>query len=167
MNKATSPRFTIDFPGKKIIGTKASFDKASKGFGPIYEELTFKTAKHPDFELIVKQPKKQIARAKRTYDGLDFKMMEDYLAIQKDGEMLRREYDAVKKMAKTAGKSVYPITKKWFLDKFSTEENPFDVKAAVEMIAAISTEGIIEAAVKEAAADPENKVVNIPTVVNE
>ena len=29
-------RFTIDFFGQKIIGTKASFNKASKGYGPEY-----------------------------------------------------------------------------------------------------------------------------------
>ena len=39
-------RFTINFIEKQIIGTKASFDKASKGFGPIYEELAAKAANH-------------------------------------------------------------------------------------------------------------------------
>ena len=41
MKKATAStvRFTINFIKKQIIGTKASFDKASKGSGPIYEEL--------------------------------------------------------------------------------------------------------------------------------
>ena len=37
--KKHAVRFTVDFINQKIIGTKASFDKASKGFGPIYEEL--------------------------------------------------------------------------------------------------------------------------------
>lgn len=35
-------RFTIDFFNKTITGTKASFDKAGKGFGAEYEELTAK-----------------------------------------------------------------------------------------------------------------------------
>lgn len=173
MNKATnnSPRFTIDFPGKKIIGTKASFDKASKGFGSIYEELASKVAKHPDFELIVKQPKKQIARAKRTYAGLNDALMEDFIAIQKESEKLRREYDAVRKMAKKAGKSVYPLTKKWFLEKFSTEEKPFNVEEAKKAITAAM---LVAAAAKAAAVDPEanedqqdNNVVNMPAAVNE
>lgn len=49
MKKATAStvRFTINFIKKQIIGTKASFDKASKGSGPIYEELAEKVAKHP------------------------------------------------------------------------------------------------------------------------
>ena len=48
-----SERFIIDFINKKIIGTKASFDKASKGSGAIYEELATKVAKHPAFELVI------------------------------------------------------------------------------------------------------------------
>lgn len=48
-------RFTIDFFNKTITGTKASFDKAGKGFGAEYEELTAKMAAHPDFELRVKE----------------------------------------------------------------------------------------------------------------
>ena len=35
-------RFTLDFFKKTITGTKASFNKANKGFGPEYEELTSK-----------------------------------------------------------------------------------------------------------------------------
>lgn len=165
MNKTTksnAPRFTINFIKKEIIGTQASFDKASKGFGSIYEELADKVAKHPDFALTVKEQKRQITRAKRTYDGLDFKLMEDYIAIQKNGETLRREYDAVKAMAKSAGKSLYPITKKWFLDKFSTEKKPFDVKEAKEAI----TEAMIASATSKVSA-PKNNVSDMPVAVNQ
>ena len=45
MKKQTNAvRFTINFIAKEITGTKASFDKASKGFGPVYEELAEKVA---------------------------------------------------------------------------------------------------------------------------
>lgn len=53
MNTTTSTnsavRFTIDFFKQTITGTKASFAKAGKGFGPEYEELTAKMAAHPTF----------------------------------------------------------------------------------------------------------------------
>ena len=58
-----SERFIIDFINKKIIGTKASFDKASKGSGAIYEELatmgeidlnTYKAEKAACNELLLK-----------------------------------------------------------------------------------------------------------------
>ena len=45
-------RFTLNFFDKTITGTKASFNKANKGFGPEYEELTSKMAAHPDFTLV-------------------------------------------------------------------------------------------------------------------
>lgn len=126
----TTVRFTINFFGKQIIGTKASFDKAGKGFGAEYEELIAKMNAHPDFELVIKEQKHRSAKAKKTYDGLDFALMEDYISIQEDADTIKKEYKAVKEKAKTCGISVYPFTKKWFLKKF---EN-FDVDTAKEAI---------------------------------
>ena len=71
-------RFTLNFFDKTITGTKASFNKANKGFGPEYEELTAKMAAHPDFELRVKEQKVKTTKSKRTYEGMDYKFMEDY-----------------------------------------------------------------------------------------
>lgn len=130
----TSARFTIDFINHKIVGTKASFDKAGKGEGAIYEELASKIAKHPDFTLEVKEQKKHTTRAKRTYNGMDFDFMKDFISIQKNSEQVMKEYNEVKKMAEDTGRSVYPFTKKWFLDKFSTDEKPFDMETAKEAI---------------------------------
>ena len=137
MKKNTTPtvRFAIDFPGKQIIGTKASFSKASKGFGPEYEELATKVAAHPDFELVVKEPKHKINRAKRSYDGLDFKFMEDYISTFVDAAAWSKKYEAVKQMAKDCGNPTYPLTKKWFLKNFGSEEEGFDMVAAKERIA--------------------------------
>ena len=64
-------RFTLNFFDKTITGTKASFNKANKGFGPEYEELTSKMAAHPDFTLVVKEQKTKTTKAKRTYEGMD------------------------------------------------------------------------------------------------
>lgn len=123
-------RFTIDFFGQKIIGTKASFTKASKGSGAEYEELAAKMAAHPDFELVVKEQKHKATRAKRVYDGLDFPFMEDYISIKPNADILMKEYEAVKKAAENASKKTYPLTKKWFLGTFGTKENPFDMEKA-------------------------------------
>ena len=127
-------RFTIDFFKKTITGTKASFDKAGKGFGAEYEELTAKMAAHPDFELRVKEQKVKTTKSKRTYEGMDYKFMEDYIATFEDVAMVK-EYEAVKEMAENCGTKVYPLTKKWFLGKFSTETKPFDMNEAKETIA--------------------------------
>lgn len=130
----TSVRFTINFMTCSIIGTKASFDKASKGSGPIYEELADKIARHPDFKLVIKEQKVKSSKAKTTYEGLTFAFMESYISIQKNGKQIMLEYEAVKKMAEDSKISVYPITKKWFLGEFGTKENPFDMEKAKKEI---------------------------------
>jgi len=135
MNTTTSSvRFTINFFDKQIIGTKASFNKAGKGFGPEYEELAAKIAAHPDFELVVKEQKHKTTKSKRTYEGMDFKFMEDYIATFEDASMVKA-YEAVKQMAKDCGTKSYPLTKKWFLAKFSDMDGVFDMEAAKKDIA--------------------------------
>ena len=134
-NKNMNVRFTIDFINKSIIGTKSSFNKAGKGFGAEYEELAAKMAAHPDFKLVEKEQKHKSTKAKRTYDGLDFDFMEAYIEIQPASEKLKNEYESVKQMAVKCGSSKYPMTKKWFLGKFGTEDQPFDMEQARKEIA--------------------------------
>lgn len=131
---AATTRFTLDFVNKTIVGTKASFNKAGKGFGAEYEELSAKMTMHPDFTLKFKEQKKQTTRAKRTYEGLDFSFMERYISTEPKAEVLRKEYDAVRAEAKEKTGKEYPLTKKWFLGKFSDENNPFDMETAREKI---------------------------------
>lgn len=140
MNTTTSSstksavRFTLDFFKKTITGTKASFNKANKGFGPEYEELTAKMAAHPDFSLVVKEQKTKTTKSKRTYEGLDYKFMEDYISTLDNAVALMKKYEAVKQMAKDCDTKVYPLTKKWFLDNFGSKEEGFDMEAAKERI---------------------------------
>ena len=133
--KKNAVRFTINFIEKQIIGTKASFDKASKGFGPIYEELADKVAKHPDFKLLVKEQKKHTTKAKKTYNGMDFDFMEAYISTRKNAKQLMEDYEAIKKEAEDSKISVYPFTKKWFLGEFDPDKQGFDMKKAKEEIA--------------------------------
>ncbi len=127
-------RFTLNFFDKTITGAKASFNKANKGFGPEYEELTAKMAAHPDFTLVIKEQKAKTTKSKRTYEGMDYKFMEDYIATFEDASMVK-EYEAVKQMAENCGTKAYPLTKKWFLSKFSDMEGGFDMEAAKKDIA--------------------------------
>ena len=148
-------RFTIDFFKKTITGTKASFDKASKGFGTEYEELTAKMAAHPDFTLVIKEQKHKATKAKRTYVGMDYKFMEDYIATFEDETMVKA-YEAVKKMAEDCGTKAYPLVKKWFLSKFSDMEGGFDMEAAKKDIAdyrIAKAQASIQEVVSAAAAD--------------
>ena len=129
MTTNSSVRFTLDVFKKTISGTKASFDKASKGEGPIYEELARKMAAHPDYKLVIKEQKIKKEK-KQTYEGLDFDLMKRYISIQDNAEELLAKYEGIKKFAKDSGLSVYPITKKWFLETFEG----FDVKEAKKEI---------------------------------
>ena len=123
-------RFTLNFFDKTITGTKASFNKAGKGFGPEYEELTSKMAAHPGFALVVKEQKQKTTKAKKTYEGLDFTFMENYIATLANAEEISKKYAEVKAMAKATKCAVYPFTKKWFLETFKD----FDMEEAKEAI---------------------------------
>lgn len=127
-------RFTLNFFDKTITGTKASFDKAGKGFGAEYEELTAKMTAHPDYKLVIKEQKHKATKAKRTYEGMDVKFIKDYIATLDNAKDVMVEYDAVQKMAKDCDTKAFPLTKKWFLGKFGTEEASFDMAAAKERI---------------------------------
>ena len=126
-------RFTLNFFDKTITGTKASFDKAGKGFGAEYEELTAKMTAHPDYELVIKEQKHKATKAKRTYEGMDTKFIKDYIATLDNAKVVMVEYNAVQKMAKDCDTKAFPLTKKWFLGKFG-EDAPFDMAAAKERI---------------------------------
>ena len=126
--------FPIDFLKKKIYGTAAAFKRAGKGFGSEYEELAAKIAAHPDFELVIKESKHHITRAKRTYEGLDFKFMEAYIDTKDKREDLMKDYKSIKDTAEKTHLAKYPLTKKWFLDKFSSKDDPFDMDIAKKEI---------------------------------
>ena len=115
-NNSSSVRFTYDFANSTIVGTKASFDKAGKGYGPIYEELAEKLAKHPSFTCVVKAPK-QPAKPKRTYKGMDIPFMRDYLLAVDDSITLKTMDDVIAFAEKTGG-SKYPLAKRVLFDAY-------------------------------------------------
>lgn len=133
-------RFTYNFKNRTIVGTQASFDKASKGFGPIYDELAARIAGQPTFGFEVKEPQKKSNKAKETYHGLDDPFMKAYISIQKTAEQDGAEYEAVKKAAEAAGRKFYPLAKKWFLNKYEG----FNMKDAKEAISNAIISGAIQ-----------------------
>ena len=161
--------FSVDFFARTISGTKASFNKASKGNGPAYEELASLTAKHPEFKLAIKEPKKHTTKAKRTYNGMDFPFMEAYIETRSNAKQLMKDYKAVKKMAETVGISVYPFTKKWFLGEFDPNGEGFDMDAAKKAISDYRMEKAILGVNEATATDEEqasSNVVELPAVAN-
>ena len=145
--------FTVNFFARTITGNKASFNKASKGYGPAYEELAALIAKHPEFTLEIKEPKKHTTKAKRTYDGMDFDFMAAYIETRKNAETLMAEYLNVKKFAKENKMSVYPFTKKWFLGEFDPDGLGFDMEKAQKEISNYRMAMAVLGAADEAAAE--------------
>ena len=157
MTKANKNFFTVNFFDNTISGTKASFNKASKGNGPAYEELTNLIARHPGFELVVKEPKKHTTKAKRTYNGMDFDFMEAYIETRVNAKQLMEEYEAVKKEAEDSKISVYPLTKKWFLGEFDPDKQGFDMEKAKKEISDYLIAKAVISATPAPAVDDENQ----------
>ena len=107
--------FAIDFTTKTIIGTKTNITKAGRIGSPQYKELCEIMELHPTFSIVAKEIKKN--KSKKTYHGLTFQVMEEYIKTQKDSEKMLVKFAAVKRIAETKG-SKYPLTKKWFLNTF-------------------------------------------------
>lgn len=131
----TKNAFTVNFFAKQIEGTKTAFARASKPGTNEYNELIVLMERHPSFKLHALEPKKHITGCKKTYEGMNDAFMKDYISIQENAKSLMEEYEEGKRLAKEDGRSVYPTMKKWFLDQFSSEEKPFDMKEAKAAIA--------------------------------
>ena len=151
---SSSVRFTLNFSAKTIVGTKASFDKASKGFGPVYDELTAMMAKHPTYGVEIKEPKKP-AKDKQTYKGMDIPFMLDYAAAVGQADF-RADMVKVRDFTKASGNSVYPIVKRMFLEHFVRGENVrFAYNAAKVIVSEYRYKGIITAAISHTEPVPE------------
>ena len=142
MNTKNVARFHINFASKAIVGSKASFDKAGKGHGEVYDELVALMAKHPDYVCVVKEQKKP-ARGKQTYKGLNVKFMLDYASAVGEASF-RADMEAVRDFAKNAGKSVYPLVKRMFMEHYAPAADVrFAYNAAKAIVSKYRYEGII------------------------
>lgn len=126
--KTSTVRFTLNFANKTIVGSKASFAKAGKGFGPEYEELIALIEKHPDFGFEEKAPK-QPPKPRQSYKGLDIAFMRDFL-IAIDDSITLKTLDDVVAFAEANGLSKYPLAKRML---FETYDN-FDYVEAKSIV---------------------------------
>lgn len=129
-NRKNPVRFAVDFAGRQITGTQASLNKAKHYGSEEYKELCKLVEAHPCFKIVKKEVQEN--KSKKTYKHMDFRFMKAYISIQPNAAELMKEYRQVKEVAETLGLSVYPHTKSWFLKKFSTEKERFDMKKAIE-----------------------------------
>lgn len=112
--------FTLNFVNKSIVGTKSAIARANKCLEPEYSELCALLAKHPTFNVEVKQIDKK--KDKKTYHGLSFQAMKDFIATQENSKMMLAKFEKVMEVAEAKG-AKYPLTKKWFLKNYPKYKN--------------------------------------------
>ena len=108
--------FAVDFAEKTITATKATMKKTSIPNSAEYKALMKLMKQHPTFEITEKHI--QTNGNKRVYNGLTFDVMKAHLESQDNGEALLDEFKNIRAKAKEMGKSVYPVAKQWFLEKY-------------------------------------------------
>ena len=69
------------------------------------------------FKVLNRSQKNGILPGKKTYKGLTFQTMLDYIRTQTNSEDKIKAYNAVRRIAKVKG-CEYPLTKKWFLKTY-------------------------------------------------
>ena len=126
-------RFTLNFANKTIVGTQASFNKASKGSGPVYDELMKLVEKHPDFGYEIKEQKRKSQKPKRTYPGMDIEFIRDFIMAKGDANNLV-SFNMLMAYAKKTNSSKYPLAKKFLFDVYDTEKSPFNYEQAKELV---------------------------------
>ena len=107
--------FVIDFSKSSIVASATTLKKARKPESPEYRVLTELLCVHPNFCVIEKDIQKK--PGKKTYKGLTFQTMLDYIRTQTNSEDKIKAYNAVRRIAKVKG-CEYPLTKKWFLKTY-------------------------------------------------
>ena len=103
---------TVNVIEKEIIVTKAFYKKASAYGTDEYRLFKSIMAENEGFKIVIKK-----SEGKKTYNGLNLKRMEEYIKTQPNSNENLIEFEKVKAVAKAKG-GLYPLTKKWFLDKF-------------------------------------------------
>ena len=111
MNK----KFNYNFVEKTIVGSNAAIQRANRGLNPEFKELTDMLAQHPDFTVTAKIIEKK--EGKKTYRALTIERMAVYISLQADSDAKMVEFNTIQKVAETKG-AKYPLTKKWFLEKY-------------------------------------------------
>ncbi len=129
-------RFTLDFVHKKIVGTQTSFDLASKGSGPVYEELMKLVKNHPDFKFKIKELTQRSDKPKETYKGFNVEFIKDYFSARDelDGTNKRAEIDATIEYAESMKFSRLLEAKKTLYSIYDSEDAPFSFKEAEKVV---------------------------------
>ena len=106
----------VDIIAKTITISKAFYKKASDPRTAEYRDLRTVIIENPTFEIVFKTSNK------KSYNGLDFDRMKEYIETQPNKEANLTELEKVMNIAEAKG-AKYPLTKQWFLKTFPEYKN--------------------------------------------
>lgn len=115
----------IDFDKKLIIMTRLFSQRCRDTSSKEYAQLQSVRRDYPDYTVIVRQIKKN--SDKKTYKGLTYAYMEDYILTHEPAETVAavlNEFEEMQVIAACHSQAFrYPVIKKWFLAKYPEIEN--------------------------------------------
>ena len=132
---------TINAIEGTITVSNAFYKKASAYGSAEYAELRQAMLENPTFQIVFKTIEK------KTYKALTFEKMMEYIKTQPNSNKMLIKFAAVQRIAKAKG-SLYPLTKKWFLNAYPD----FKVNAVKEAEAQKLTAELAKEAEEEIAA---------------
>ena len=109
-------KITVNLIEKTIEVSKTFYKKASNPKTAEYRELRAAMIENPTFDVLLKESDK------KSYNGLDFDRMKEYIETQPNKEANLEELERVMEIAEAKG-AKYPLTKKWFLKTFPEYKN--------------------------------------------
>lgn len=109
-------KITVNLIDKKIEVSKTFYKKATNPKSAEYRDLRAAMIENPTFDVVLKESDK------KSYNGLDFDRMKEYIETQPNKEANLEELERVMEIAEAKG-AKYPLTKQWFLKTFPEYKN--------------------------------------------
>ena len=109
-------KITVNLIEKTIEVSKTFYKKATNPKTAEYRDLRAAMIENPTFDVVLKESDK------KSYNGLDFDRMKEYIETQPNSEANLKELERVMEIAEAKG-AKYPLTKQWFLKTFPEYKN--------------------------------------------
>ncbi len=109
-------KITVNLIEKTIEVSETFYKKATNPKTAEYRDLRAAMIENPTFDVVLKKSDK------KTYNGLDFDRMKEYIETQPNSEANLKELERVMEIAEAKG-AKYPLTKQWFLKTFPEYKN--------------------------------------------
>ena len=109
-------KITVNLIEKTIEVSKTFYKKATNPKTAEYRDLRAAMIENPTFDVVLKESDK------KSYNGLDFDRMKEYIETQPNSEANLKKLERVMEIAETKG-AKYPLTKQWFLKTFPEYKN--------------------------------------------